>query len=153
MAHYDPAQDRMLLRLKDPASKDETALWLTRRQWTQIAVACDRMRAMNAGEDKSARAGSDTTAARPRAASQGEGRAAAAAARLVSSVKFRRVPSGVRIDLATDAPAPLSLVLKGESLAFFLDLVERLATKAKWDLPAALARMKSQPPAPKRMLH
>ena len=44
-ALYDPAQDRILLRLWDAAPGEATALWLTRRQWTEIAAACIRVRA------------------------------------------------------------------------------------------------------------
>ena len=44
-AHYDPVQDRVLLRRPGASPAEDMALWLTRRQWTAIAIACDRVRA------------------------------------------------------------------------------------------------------------
>lgn len=170
-AHYDPAQDRIMLRLRDSASAEGSTLWLTRRQWTQIALACRQVAAASAPEEKAERprkkvaevgkeqaggqreGGSSAAAARTTVVGKNESRAAAATASLVSRIRFRRLPSGLRIEMASDAPAPLALTLKGESLATFADLVERLAAKATWDLGAAMLRIGHTSAARKRMLH
>jgi hypothetical protein len=169
-AHYDPAQDRIMLRLKDAAAADGTAVWLTRRQWTEIALACRRVAAAlppgdradrprksvtGAGKEPAGgqRQGGGAAAAGTTVGGKGESRAAAATASLVSRIRFRRLPSGLRIEIATDAPAPIALTLKGESLASFNEMVEGLAAKANWDLPAALSRMSQPGVAPKRVLH
>lgn len=167
--HYDPAQDRVLLRLSSESSPDVSAVWLTRRHWTEIAVACDRARAALGDEGASPRPSRNTTAEGKAAAGRGGSRAEKAAAReaggrgdvqagiaeanLVTTLKFRRLPGGLRIEIATEGPSLAALTLKGENLTYFADLVQRLAATAKWDLPAAIARMQTQAPAPKRMLH
>jgi hypothetical protein len=168
-AHYDPAQDRIMLRLRDAAAADGTAVWLTRRQWTEIALACRRVAAALPGDKADRPRKSVTGAGKEQAGRQRQGGpaaaagttvgdksrspAATAAASLVSRIRFRRLPSGLRIEIATDAPAPIALTLKGESLASFVDMVEGLAAKANWDLPAALSRMSEPGAAPKRVLH
>jgi hypothetical protein len=45
---YDAVQDRILLRLWDVPPSEDTLLWLTRRQWLAIALACYRARSANA---------------------------------------------------------------------------------------------------------
>ena len=72
---------------------------------------------------------------------------------LVSTVKFRRIPFGLRIEIAAEGSSPLALALKGEDLFTFIGLVENLAAKAKWDLPAALSRMSKSAPPKKQLLH
>jgi len=68
-------------------------------------------------------------------------------------VKFRRIPFGLRIEIGTEGSAPLALTLKGENLFSFIGLVENLAGKAKWDLPAALSRMSKSAAPKKQLLH
>jgi hypothetical protein len=155
--HYDPVQDRILLQLRGAPPVGDAALWLTRRQWTEIAAACGKVRPAVAAQEN---ARGEPRGAPARAAKAGnrtpaEHAAAAAKAALVTAVRFRRAPAGLRIEFATGAPTPLVLVLKAENLASFTDLVERLATKANWDLPAALARLGEAAPVPpaKRTLH
>lgn len=152
--YYDAMQDRILLRLWDVPCGD-TAVWLTRQQWLAIALACHRARSATArqGEEHVRPQRNAAAAGKEQASGQGEGGAATVKAHLVSSVKFRRIPSGLRIEIATEAPAPLALTLKGENLSFFIELVERLAARAKWDLPAALSRMGKSVTAHKRLLH
>ena len=170
---YDAVQDRILLRFWDVPSGD-TVLWLTRRQWVAIALACYRARSAAAqqggqpvrprknatgkeqasgyGED----AGSGSMGSRrmqEQAGGPGEGGRETVKASLVSTVKFMRIPSGLRMKMTTEEPAPLFLTLKGENLSSFTGLVERLAAKAKWDLPAALSRMGKSLTAKKRVLH
>ena len=159
---YDSGQDRILLRLWDATGGEDTALWLTRRQWTEIAAACKRVGASTEPRSKSDRprksmtpAGGSTGGPGSAKSTGGPGgaKSTAVSARLVSGVRFRRLPSGLRIEIATEAPTPLALNLTGDNLAFFADLVERLAAKAKWDLPAALARLDNPVAPKKRMLH
>ena len=152
--HYDDIQDRVLLRLWDLPSGD-TAVWLTRRQWLAIALACHRARSFikkQAGEPVRPRKEADAAGKGQRSES-GLGREEAYRSPLVSTVKFRRVPFGLSIEIATEGSAPRALTLKGENLSSFTGLVERLATKAKWDLRAALSRMGKPVTAKKRVLH
>ena len=152
-ALYDPAQDRILLRLWDAAPGEATALWLTRRQWTEIAAACIRVRASTEPRSKPDRPRKSMTPAGGSTGGQADAKPTTASARLVSGLKFRRLLSGMRIEIATEASTPLALNLTGDNLVFFADLVERLAAKAKWDLPAALARLDNPVAPKKRLLH
>jgi len=152
--HYDDIQDRVLLRLWDLPSGD-TAVWLTRRQWLAIAQACYQARSsikQQAGETVRPRRNT-AAAGKGQMSGYGEGRAETYKSPLVSTVKFRSTPFGLRIEIATEASAPLTLTLKGENLSSFISLVERLAARAKWDLPAALSRMGKPVTAKKRVLH
>jgi hypothetical protein len=152
--HYDAVQDRILLVLLDASPAGDAAIWLTRRQWTALAVACDRAGAAIAGESRD-----DAPRRKKAAAASGPGRVPAdidrarAGAGFVSGIRFRRIPSGLRIEIESGAPVPLALTLKGDGLASFADMVERLAAKAKWDLAAAKARIGDAALVPKRMLH
>lgn len=152
--HYDAVQDRILLVLLDASPAGDAAIWLTRRQWTAIAIACDRAVAALAGESRD-----DVARRKKAAAAAGPSRApadidkASASAGFVSGIKFRRLPAGLRIEIESGAPVPLALTLKGDGLASFVDMVERLAAKAKWDLAAAKARIGDAALVPKRMLH
>jgi hypothetical protein len=152
--YYDAVQDRILLRLRDVPSGD-TALWLTRRQWLAIALACHRTRSVITQQG-----GYPVRPARNAAAADREqmrryetDRAEALKSPLVSTVKFRRIPFGLRIEIATEGSAPIALTLKGEDLFSFIGLVEDLAAKAKWDLPAALSRMAKSATPKKQLLH
>lgn len=152
--HYDDMQDRVLLRLWDLPSGD-TAVWLTRRQWLAIGLACHRARSFikqQAGEPVRPRKEADA-AGKEQRRDPGLGREEAYRSPLVSTVKFRRVPFGLSIEIATEGSAPLFLTLKGENLSSFTGLVERLAAKAKWDLRAALSRMGKPVAAKKQVLH
>lgn len=151
--YYDAMQDRILLRLWNVPSGD-TALWLTRRQWLAIALACYRVRSATARQGgHSVRPRRNTAAAgKDQMSGYGSGRAESFKSPLVSTVKFRRTPFGLRIEIAAEASVPLDLTLKGENLSFFIGLVERLAARAKWDLPAALSRMDRPVTAQKRVL-
>jgi hypothetical protein len=146
-------QDRILLRLWNVPSGD-TALWLTRRQWLGIALACHRARSIITQQGGyPVRPGRNTAAAgKEQMSGYGSGRAETFKSPLVSTVKFRRTPFGLRIEIAAEGSVPLALTLKGENLSFFIGLVERLAARAKWDLPAALSRMGKSVTAKKRVL-
>ena len=137
---YDAAQDRILLRLDGVSSGGDIALWLTRRQWLAIAMACYRVRAATRQSKPVARtagkAPAKSQAVVPRAES-----AETEKADLVCSLKFRSNPSGLRIHIETAEQAPLALTLKGEGLSSFIGLVEGLAARAKWDLSAGLLRL------------
>jgi hypothetical protein len=151
---YDAAQDRILLKLWDASPSGDVALWLTRRQWLAIALACYRARSSAAqqGEQQPVRPRKND-AGKESASGPGKGGEETVKASLVSSVKFQRIPSGLRIKMTTKAPAPLFLTLKGENFTLFTRLVERLAAKAKWDLPLAISRMGNAITPKKRLLH
>ena len=153
-AHYDPVQDRVLLRRRGASPDDEAALWITRRQLTSIAVACARASASlstSSGEgDERPKVASGTV--RRARSSPPEGQVEVANAKLVTGIKFRRGPAGLRIELAADDVAPLAIALKGKDLAAFVELLARVAARAKWDLEAALARVGSAA-ATNRTLH
>jgi hypothetical protein len=152
--HYDDIQDRVLLRLWDLPSGD-TAVWLTRRQWLAIALACHRARSFikkQAGETVRPRKEADAAGKGQRSES-GLGREEAYRSPLVSTVKFRRVPFGLSIEIAAEGSAPLALTLKGEDLFSFIRLVEDLAARAKWDLPAALSRVAKSATPKKQLYH
>ncbi len=152
--YYDATQDRIFLRLWDEAS-GETAVWLTRRQWLGIALACYRARSVIMQQGGyPVRSAKDTAAAgKEQMARHGADRKEALKSPLVSTVKFRRIPFGLRIEIGTEGSTPLALTLKGENLFSFIGLVEDLAARAKWDLPAALSRMSESPPPKKQLLH
>jgi len=152
--YYDGMQDRILLRLWNVPSGD-TAVWLTRRQWLAIAQACYQARSAATRQGgHPVRPGRNTAeAGKEQRSVYGAGRAESLKSPLVSTVKFRRTPFGLRIEIATEGSVPLALTLKGENLSFFIGLVERLAAKAKWDLPVALSRMGKSVTATKRVLH
>ena len=154
---YDAVQDRILLKLWDAGPSGDTALWLTRRQWLAIALACYRARSTAAQQ------GGQPVPVRPRRNGPGkeqgktivqeEAGARPVKASLVSAMKFSRIPSGLRIQITTEASAPLVLTMKGENFSFFTGMLERLAAKAKWDLPAAISRMGNVVTAKKGLLH
>jgi hypothetical protein len=152
--YYDAVQDRILLRLRDVPSGD-TALWLTRRQWLAIALACHRTRSVITQQGgypvRSAR--NAAAADKERIGRDGADRTEALKSPLASTVKFRRIPFGLRIEIAMEGSAPIALTLKGEDLFSFIGLVEDLAAKAKWDLPAALSRMAKSATPKKQLLH
>jgi hypothetical protein len=152
--YYDDMQDRILLRLWDVPSGD-TAVWLTRRQWLGIALACHRARSIITQQGgypvRSAR--NSAAADKEQMGRYGADRAEAFKSPLVSTVKFRRIPFGLRIEIAAEGSAPLALTLKEEDLFSFIGLVERLAAKAKWDLSAALSRMGKSVTPKKQLLH
>jgi len=152
--YYDAMQDRVLLRLQDEMS-GETALWLTRRQWLGIALACHRARSIITQQGRyPVRSTRNTVAAdKEKVGRHGADRTEALKSPLVSTVKFRRIPFGLRIEIGTEGSAPLALTLKGEDLFSFIGLVENLAGKAKWDLPAALSRMAKSAAPKKQLLH
>lgn len=136
---YDAAQDRILLQLQEVSPSENVAFWLTRRQLLTIVMACYRVRAAtrqsNAQVGSATKAPAKTPAAVPKAAGAVKGA-------LVSSLKFRRIPSGgLRIHIETAAQEPFVLALNDGGLSSFIGLVEDLAGKAKWDLSAALLRM------------
>jgi len=151
---YDAMQDRILLRLRDVPS-GETAVWLTRRQWLGIALACHRARSIITQQGgypvRSAR--NSAPADKEQMGRYGADRAEALKPPLVSTVKLRRIPFGLRIEIGTEGSAPLALTLKGEDLFSFIGLVEDLAAKAKWDLPAAVSRMGKSATPKKQLLH
>lgn len=135
---YDAVQDRILLRLGGAVPGTGTpALWLTRRQWLAIALECYRVRTA-AGPAKTSAPGGKKTAAKAPVAM---GSADPTKTALVANLKFRRLPSGLRIHIETADGEPFILTLKEEGLASFIGLLEGLATKAKWDLSAGLLRM------------
>ena len=152
--YYDGMQDRILLRLWDLPSGD-TAVWLTRRQWLAIALACRRARSIITQQGGCpVHLARDTTAAdKERMRRHGADRTEDLKSPLVSTVKFRRIPFGLRIEIGTEGSAPLGLILKGEDLFSFIGLVEDLAGKAKWDLPAAVSRMGKSVTPKKQLLH
>lgn len=172
---YDTVQDRILLRFWDDAAPSgNTVLWLTRRQWLAIALACYRARSANAQQGgqpvrprknaagkepasvpgEGAESGSmGSRRMQEQAGGPGDGAEENVKASLVSDVKFQRIPSGLRIKMTTEAAAPLFLTLKGESFSLFTRLVERLAAKAKWGLPAAISGMGNAVTAKKGILH
>ena len=152
--YYDGMQDRILLRLWNEAS-GETAVWLTRRQWLGIALAGHRARSVITQQGGyPVRSAKDTAATdKKQMARRGADRTEALKSPLASTVKFRRIPFGLRIEIGTEGSAPVALTLKEEDLFSFIGLVERLAAKAKWDLPAALSRMAKSPPPKKQLLH
>ena len=150
---YDGMQDRILLRLWNEVS-GETAVWLTRRQWLAIALACHRTRSVITQQGGyPVRSARNTAADKEKMGRRGVDREEALKSALVSTVKFRRIPFGLRIEIAAEGSAPLALALKGENLFSFIGLVEDLAAKAKWDLPAALSRMAKSPTPKKQLLH
>lgn len=168
--YYDAVQDRILLRLWDAPPSEVIFLWLTRRQWLAIALACYRARSTNAQQDgnpnrphkntagkqlaiEPGKRASESCKTQEKPIGNGEGRAETVKARLVSAVKLQRVPSGLRIQIGTEASTPLVLTLKGENFSFFTGMVERLAAEAKWDLPAAISRMGTVVTAKKGILH
>jgi hypothetical protein len=155
-AHYDPVQDRVLLRRRGASPDDEAALWITRRQLTSIAVACARAStsvSTSSGEgDQRPKVASGTARRERSSPPEGQVEDANANAKLVTGIKFRRGPAGLRIELAVDDAAPLAIALKGGDLAAFAELLARVAARAKWDLEAALARVGSAA-APNRTLH
>jgi hypothetical protein len=153
---YDAVEDRIVLTLWDgTVSGGNHLLWVTRRQWLAIAAACYRTRSSAALE------GEQFVTPRKKAADpegqtgfggatpipEGSGHyvvgGESVKVSLVSDVKFQRIPSGLRMKLTTEARGPLYLPLKGENFPLFIKLVERLAARAKWDLPAAISRMKN----------
>ncbi len=152
---YDVMQDRILLRLWDAPSSGDTALWLTRRQWIAIALACYRARSAAAqqGEHPLRPRRNTAEAGKEQRSGYGADRAEIFKSPLASTVKFRRSPFGLRIEIGTEASVPLALTLKGENLSSFIGLVERLAARAKWDLPAALSRLGKSVTAKKRVLN
>ncbi len=152
--YYDATQDRILLRLWDEAS-GETAVWLTRRQWLGIALACDRTRSIITQQGGyPAHSAKDTAVEdKEKMRRRGVDRTEALQSPLVSTVKFRRIPYGLRIEIGTEGSAPFALILKGENLFSFIGLVENLAGKAKWDLSAALSRMAKSATPKKQLLH
>jgi hypothetical protein len=159
-ANYEASQDRVLLTLRGGPSGD-VAFWLTRRHWLSIALACYRARTMVPGEtdqvgrlrqkaaDKELSAGaglapsgslgieriSETTDDRE---TDGE---AGVIATLVSYVRFQSIPTGIGIRMTTEEGTRFFLPLRGDNVPRFTTLIERLAAKAKWDLPAAISRM------------
>jgi hypothetical protein len=149
---YDAVQDRILLRFWDVPSGD-TALWLTRRQWLAIALACYRARSAAAQQGGQPVRPRKNATGKEQASGPGEGGRETVKTSLVSTVKSMRIPSGLRMKMTTEGPAPLFLTLKGENLSSFTGLIERLAARAKWDLPAALSRMGKSVTAKKRVLH
>lgn len=173
---YNPVQDRILLRFWDDAAPSgDTALWLTRRQWVAIALACYRARSANAQQDgqQPVRPRKNVAGKEP-ASGLGEGAESGAMGSrgmqgqaigpgkggrenvkvsLVTEVKFHRIPSGLRIKMTTEAPSPLFLTLKGESFTLFTGMVESLAAKAKWNLPAAISCVSNAVTARKRIVH
>jgi hypothetical protein len=152
--YYDGMQDRILLRLWDVPSGD-TAVWLTRRQWLAIALACHRARSVITQQGGyPVRSARDTAAAdKERMRRHGMDREEDLKSPLVSTVQFRRIPFGLRIEIAAEGSAPLALALKGEDLFSFIGLVEDLAAKAKWDLRAALSRMAKSATPKKQLYH
>lgn len=136
---YVAAQDRVLLKLRGGPSR-EVALWLTRRQWLAIALACQEARSIaelqgeRQGRQRKGEAGDGSEAG------GGDGDTAAS---LVSAVRFQRVPFGLRIKLTTEERASFFLPIIGENLRSFGRQVERLAARAKWDLPAAIERVRN----------
>ena len=152
--YYDGMQDRILLRLWDVPSGD-TAVWLTRRQWLAIALACHRARSIitQQGGYPARPARNSAAAAKEQMRRYETDRAEALKSPLVSTVKFRRIPFGLRIEIGTEGSVPLALTLKGEDLFSFIELVKDLAAKAKWDLPAAQSLMGKSLTAKKRVLH
>jgi hypothetical protein len=170
---YDAGQDRIVLTLRDvTVLEGDQILWLTRRQWLAIATACYRVRSDAAlvGEQpvrprkKAAGAegqtGPEGTTAVPigiRRAADGTGDygggGESAKPSLVSGVKFQRIPSGLRIRLTTEAGVRLLVPFKGENFSLFIELVEHLAARAKWDFPAAISRMKNASPVKKELVN
>jgi hypothetical protein len=171
---YDAVQDRIVLTLWEAAvSGGNHLLWVTRRQWLAIAAACYRARSSAALEGEQpviprkkaagpeGQAGFGGATPGPIGIHQmadgtgdyGVGGGESVKVSLVSSVKFQRVPSGLRIKVTTEAGVPLFLPLKGENFPLFIKLVERLAAKAKWDLPAAITRMKNGVPVQKEFVN
>ena len=153
-AHYDPAQDRVLLRRRGASSEDDIGLWLTRRQLMALAAACRRAGGSAIGSDADERTGRARVGAmKSGRGAPSEGRPAAESAKLVTGIRFRRVPGGLRIEFGAEGSAPLVLVLKGAHLSTFAELLVRVAARAKWDLDSALARVDATVDAPIRMLH
>lgn len=174
---YDFGQDRMLLRFwnDNDAPSEDKVLWLTRRQWLAIAMACYRARStvserderpdlveQKAEEDKSGsgdrvtlrETGSIGPQRMPdKAGDCGKSLEKTAEASLVSEVRFQQLPSGLRIKMTAEGKPPLILPLKGEKLPRFIRLVERLAARAKWDLPAAVSRLGNTAKSRKRVMH
>jgi len=152
--NYDAMQDRVLLRLQEEMS-GEKAVWLTRRQWLGMALACHRARSIITQQGGyPVRSTKDTAAeGKEKMRRHGADRTEALQSPLVSTVKFRRIPFGLRIEIGTEGSAPLALTLKGEDLFSFIGLVENLAAKAKWDLPAAVSRMGKSATPKKQLLH
>jgi hypothetical protein len=171
---YDAAQDRIVLTLWDGrVAGGDQLLWVTRRQWLAIAVACYRVRSAAALEGEQPvglrrRVASVEPAVGPGAADAGSigiqpmpdgtddygSGGENVKESLVSGVKLQRIPSGVRIRLTTtEAEVPFFLPLRGENFTLFIKLVERLAARAKWDLPAAVLRMKNIAPVKKEFVN
>jgi len=151
--YYDGMQDRVLVRLQDEVS-GERAVWLTRRQWLAIALACHRTRSVITQQGGyPVRSARNTSADKEKMGRRGADRVEALKSPLVSTLKFRRIPFGLRIEIAAEGSAPLALILKGEDLFSFIRLVEDLAAKAKWDLPAALSRMAKSATPKKQLYH
>lgn len=134
---YNTAEDRVLLKLEDLPQTGNLHLWFTRRHCLAIALACRRVRStmFDPGVSRPLRSGTQQTVNSGSVSDDPVG------AVLVSAVKFRRIPGGLRLELATAAPEPFVLLLKGDSLASFETLIRRLCGVAKWDLAAGLLRM------------
>ena len=148
---YEPVQDRILLKLWG-GQAGSVALWLTRRQWLAIAVACDRARAAAALQTPDPES-SEIGQRPPETGDYEEGGEECLRTSLITGVRFQSIPFGLRIKLTTEERVSLFLPLTGESLISFTRLVERLATRAKWDLPAAMSRMKNAKPVRKQLMN
>jgi hypothetical protein len=153
---YDATQDRIVLTLRaggEGAWEEDRCLWLTRRQWVAIASACYRKRSamIDRRENDEGQSHPKTEADRtPNPAPDDEERNKAV---LVSQVKFTAVSSGLRVRLTTPTPESFLLPLRGENFKTFIKLVERLATKANWDLPAAISRIDNAAWIPKPLVN
>lgn len=148
---YNAAEDRVLLKLEDLPQAGNMHLWFTRRHCLAIALACRRVRRtmFDPGVGRPLRSGTQQPV------NSGSESDDAVNAVLVSAVKFRRIPGGLRLELTTAAPEPFMLLLKGDSLASFEALIKRLSSVAKWDLSAGLLRMDAggQATSQKHLLH
>lgn len=153
---YYSDQDRILLKL-DQDGSGGSAFWLTRRQWLALARVCRRA----LENDNSPPPSSGARAApAPRHPIQGGGPgqqaegSLAEEVRLLAALKYRRTAAGFRIVLAALEGEPVVLLLQGRGLADFMRLIEGLAAKAQWDLPAALARIaQAEQNRGRRVLH
>lgn len=148
---YNAAEDRVLLKLEDLPQAGNLHFWFTRRQCLAIALACQRVRSdvFDPGVSRPLRSGTQQTV------NSGSESYDPVNVALVSAVKFRRIPDGLRLELSTAAPEPFVLLLKGDSLASFEALINRLGSVAKWDMPAGLLRMDAggQATPQKHLLH
>ena len=143
---YDATQDRILLRLRG-APIGNVRLWLTRRHWLAIALACDRacLNAVRGDEQPRPR--------RSEADDYEDEEDRALEPSLVTTLKFQHIAYGLRIRLTSEDGASYLLPLTGDNLQLFARLVKRLAAKAKWDLPAAISRLKNGATPEKRFVN